>query len=182
MRSTARCWRRPAPARRPRSRPRCRTRRSSRASATSMCARRCTARTSRRSARPRPLRSEGAPNERAHALADCHQAVLNDAIRAGGSSLRDHRRTDGELGDFQHNFRVYDRDGEMPDAALQGHDQAHRAGNALDVFLSGVPEVNRAILSIVIPRESGVPSKRRSRVKARLVFTGSPAFAGDDEN
>jgi formamidopyrimidine-DNA glycosylase len=25
--------------------------------------------------------------------------------------LRDHRRTDGELGDFQHNFRVYDREG-----------------------------------------------------------------------
>ena len=27
--------------------------------------------------------------------------------------LRDHRRTDGELGDFQHNFRVYDREGEL---------------------------------------------------------------------
>ena len=40
------------------------------------------------------------------------RAVLNDAIRAGGSSLRDHRRTDGELGEFQHTFRVYDRAGE----------------------------------------------------------------------
>ena len=38
-------------------------------------------------------------------------AVLDDAIEAGGSSLRDHRRTDGELGDFQHSFRVYDREG-----------------------------------------------------------------------
>ena len=53
----------------------------------------------------------GAPNERAEKLVDAIRAVLNDAIRAGGSSLRDHRRTDGELGDFQHNFRVYDRDG-----------------------------------------------------------------------
>ena len=35
----------------------------------------------------------------------------NDAIKAGGSSLRDHRQTDGELGMFQHNFRVYDREG-----------------------------------------------------------------------
>jgi len=35
-----------------------------------------------------------------------------DAIAAGGSSLRDHRRTDGELGNFQHNFRVYDREGQ----------------------------------------------------------------------
>src|ERR1700752_450350 len=55
---------------------------------------------------------KGAPNARAHALADSIRAVLNDAIHAGGSSLRDHRRTDGELGDFQHNFRVYDRAGE----------------------------------------------------------------------
>ena len=54
----------------------------------------------------------GAPTERAHLLADAIKAVLNDAIKAGGSSLRDHRRTDGDLGDFQHSFRVYDRAGE----------------------------------------------------------------------
>ncbi|HKY87997.1 MAG TPA: bifunctional DNA-formamidopyrimidine glycosylase/DNA-(apurinic or apyrimidinic site) lyase [Pseudorhodoplanes sp.] len=54
----------------------------------------------------------GEPNERAVALADAIKAVLNDAIKAGGSSLRDHRRTDGELGYFQHSFRVYDRTGE----------------------------------------------------------------------
>jgi formamidopyrimidine-DNA glycosylase len=40
------------------------------------------------------------------------KAVLTDAIAAGGSSLRDYRRTDGALGDFQHNFRVYDRAGQ----------------------------------------------------------------------
>jgi formamidopyrimidine-DNA glycosylase len=54
----------------------------------------------------------GAPHARAIALVDAIKAVLNDAIRAGGSSLRDHRRTDGELGYFQHHFRVYDREGE----------------------------------------------------------------------
>jgi formamidopyrimidine-DNA glycosylase len=54
----------------------------------------------------------GAPNERAERLVAAIRAVLNDAIKAGGSSLRDHRRPDGALGDFQHNFRVYDRDGE----------------------------------------------------------------------
>ena len=53
----------------------------------------------------------GEPNERAVALVDAIKATLKDAIEAGGSSLRDHRRTDGELGDFQHNFRVYDRAG-----------------------------------------------------------------------
>jgi formamidopyrimidine-DNA glycosylase len=38
-------------------------------------------------------------------------ATLNDAIAAGGSSLRDYRQADGELGYFQHSFRVYDREG-----------------------------------------------------------------------
>ena len=54
----------------------------------------------------------GVPNARAVALVDAIKAVLNDAIKAGGSSLRDHRQTDGELGYFQHHFRVYDREGE----------------------------------------------------------------------
>ena len=54
----------------------------------------------------------GRPNDRARALVDAIKAVLNDAIKAGGSSLRDHRRADGSLGDFQHNFQVYDREGE----------------------------------------------------------------------
>jgi formamidopyrimidine-DNA glycosylase len=54
----------------------------------------------------------GAPNERAEHLVDGIKAVLRDAIKAGGSSLRDHKRTDGELGMFQHHFRVYDREGE----------------------------------------------------------------------
>jgi|SRR5690242_4897834 formamidopyrimidine-DNA glycosylase len=54
----------------------------------------------------------GNPNERAERLVAAIRAVLQDAIQAGGSSLRDHRRADGSLGDFQHNFRVYDREGQ----------------------------------------------------------------------
>jgi formamidopyrimidine-DNA glycosylase len=38
--------------------------------------------------------------------------VLEDAIAAGGSTLRDFRAADGELGYFQHHFQVYDREGE----------------------------------------------------------------------
>ena len=38
--------------------------------------------------------------------------VLEEAIEAGGSSLKDYRQADGELGYFQHRFRVYDREGE----------------------------------------------------------------------
>jgi formamidopyrimidine-DNA glycosylase len=55
---------------------------------------------------------KGAPNKRALALVDAIKAVLNDAIKQGGSSLRDHKLTDGALGMFQHNFRVYDREGQ----------------------------------------------------------------------
>lgn len=49
---------------------------------------------------------------RAERLADAVKAVLTEAIAAGGSSLRDHRQVSGELGYFQHTFRVYDRAGE----------------------------------------------------------------------
>ena len=55
---------------------------------------------------------KGEPNERAERLVEAIKAVLNEAIKAGGSSLRDHRLTDGDIGMFQHNFRVYDREGE----------------------------------------------------------------------
>lgn len=44
-------------------------------------------------------------------LAQAIRKVLNDAIAAGGSTLRDYRHADGELGYFQHHFAVYDREG-----------------------------------------------------------------------
>ena len=47
--------------------------------------------------------------------------VLDEAIAAGGSSLRDHRQASGELGYFQHSFRVYDReDAPCPRPACPG--------------------------------------------------------------
>lgn len=38
--------------------------------------------------------------------------VLDEAITAGGSSLRDYRQADGDLGYFQHAFKAYGREGE----------------------------------------------------------------------
>ena len=49
---------------------------------------------------------------RVRSLVPIIRQVLVEAIEAGGSSLRDHRQTSGELGYFQHNFRVYDREGQ----------------------------------------------------------------------
>ncbi len=54
----------------------------------------------------------GAPTESAERLARAIREVLEEAVAAGGSSLRDHRQTNGELGYFQHKFRVYDREGQ----------------------------------------------------------------------
>jgi formamidopyrimidine-DNA glycosylase len=54
----------------------------------------------------------GAPTERAARLVEAIKRVLADAIKDGGSSLRDHKLTDGGLGMFQHRFRVYDRAGQ----------------------------------------------------------------------
>ena len=48
----------------------------------------------------------------AERLAAAVKTILQEAIAAGGSSLRDHRQVSGELGYFQHTFRVYDREGE----------------------------------------------------------------------
>jgi formamidopyrimidine-DNA glycosylase len=55
---------------------------------------------------------KGEPTDHARRLVQAIHAVLNQAIKAGGSSLRDHRQTSGELGYFQHSFGVYDREGE----------------------------------------------------------------------
>jgi formamidopyrimidine-DNA glycosylase len=55
---------------------------------------------------------KGEPTDHARRLVEAIHAVLNQAIEAGGSSLRDHRQTSGELGYFQHSFKVYDREGE----------------------------------------------------------------------
>ena len=49
---------------------------------------------------------------RAEKLVPIIKAVLQEAIAAGGSTLRDYAHADGELGYFQHSFSVYDREGE----------------------------------------------------------------------
>ena len=55
------------------------------------------------------VRRAGSPPARAVRLAAVIRQVLEEAVEAGGSSLRDHRQTDGTLGYFQHRFKVYGR-------------------------------------------------------------------------
>ena len=49
---------------------------------------------------------------RAEKLVSAIKAVLADAIEAGGTTLNDHRATDGSLGYFQQNLAVYGREAE----------------------------------------------------------------------
>lgn len=59
-----------------------------------------------------PKRRAGAcTKEQIAKLVPAIRKVLNAAIKAGGSSLRDYVQSDGELGYFQHHFAVYDREG-----------------------------------------------------------------------
>ena len=60
---------------------------------------------------PRRLARNLGPR-RCERLVHAIRAVLGDAIEAGGASLRDHRQSNGELGYFQHAFRVYGREGQ----------------------------------------------------------------------
>jgi formamidopyrimidine-DNA glycosylase len=53
----------------------------------------------------------GKPTKKTEALVASVKAVLEEAIKAGGSSLRDYARADGRLGRFQHRFKVYRREG-----------------------------------------------------------------------
>jgi formamidopyrimidine-DNA glycosylase len=55
--------------------------------------------------------ARGAPTRAAAAVSDAIRSVLEEAVEAGGSTLRDHRQANGELGYFQHAFKVYDREG-----------------------------------------------------------------------
>ena len=66
-------------------------------------------------------RADGRATPAARRLAEAIRAVLTEAIAAGGSTLRDHTRTDGSLGYFQHRFAVYDRAGDpCPRPACSG--------------------------------------------------------------
>lgn len=54
----------------------------------------------------------GRPTERCERLVPTIRQVLEEAIAAGGSTLRDYAHADGSLGYFQHSFKVYGREGE----------------------------------------------------------------------
>jgi formamidopyrimidine-DNA glycosylase len=64
-------------------------------------------------ARIHPKRAAGSVSlDRLRKLVEAIREVLDEAIRAGGSTLKDFISPDGELGYFSKDFAVYDREGE----------------------------------------------------------------------
>lgn len=55
---------------------------------------------------------EGGPKEKLEELVVSIKDVLREAIKSGGSTLRDYQQSDGSLGYFQHHFQIYGREGE----------------------------------------------------------------------
>jgi formamidopyrimidine-DNA glycosylase len=53
----------------------------------------------------------GKPTKKTEALVQAIKAVIAEAVKAGGSSLRNYVQADGRLGRFQHGFEVYGREG-----------------------------------------------------------------------
>jgi len=58
------------------------------------------------------VKSSGVPTSKLDVLATTIVSVLKEAIEAGGSTLKDFKHADGELGYFQHRFKTYGREGE----------------------------------------------------------------------
>ncbi|MEM8551955.1 MAG: bifunctional DNA-formamidopyrimidine glycosylase/DNA-(apurinic or apyrimidinic site) lyase [Pseudomonadota bacterium] len=58
------------------------------------------------------VKRNGLPTARLTRLVDAIISVIEEAIEAGGSSLRDYVAADGSMGRFQHAFAVYGREGD----------------------------------------------------------------------
>ena len=75
---------------------------------------------------------------RAVRLAEAIRAVLADAIAAGGSSLRDHVAPTGEMGYFQHSFKVYGQAGKPCPGCDCGGSVARMVQSGRSTFYCGV--------------------------------------------
>ena len=81
----------------------------------------------------------GKPTKMTEALVAAVKAVLEDAIKAGGSSLRDYRRADGRIGRFQHRLQgLWPRRQTLLKKRLRRNRTPHRPRRTLDLLLSNL--------------------------------------------
>ena len=81
------------------------------------------------------------PREAARLAAAIRAGAARGDRRPAARRLRDYVQSNGELGNFQRNFRVYDRAGE-PCLVCGGPVAAHRPGRAGDLLLRRLPALS----------------------------------------
>jgi formamidopyrimidine-DNA glycosylase len=86
----------------------------------------------------------GKPSAAARRLVPHIKEILREAIKSGGSTLRDYRHADGSLGYFQHSFAVYGREGER----CNGRKRHARASTGDDDTSSSLSTCTARILRI----------------------------------
>ncbi len=120
-------------------------------------------------ARLSPRRRAGTvAGERAERLAAAIRSVLERAIAAGGSSLRDYVQASGELGYFQHHWAVYGKEGEpCPGCDCGRGHPPHRPGRPLDILLCQAAAL----------RINSVMLRRHVRFVLPLLLLAAPAAA-----
>lgn len=93
-----------------------------------------------------PARLAGSLSEAENeALAHTIRSVLLKALDAGGSSLKDYRKTDGSLGYFQHMFSVYDREGEIcPKCAAAGNGRKNAVKSGVGAQIQRMVQAGRS--------------------------------------
>lgn len=84
-----------------------------------------------------PLAPAASIGVKAELLVQVIQAVLTEALEAGGASLRDHRQADGSLGYFQHQFAVYGREGKLCAREACGATIQRQVQNGRSTFYCG---------------------------------------------
>ncbi len=85
-----------------------------------------------------PFAAAGSINAQQAEILTCEiRLVLEEALLAGGSSLRDYAHTDGSLGYFQHGFKVYDREGAGCSNAYCGGLIQRKAQSGRSTFFCG---------------------------------------------
>ena len=139
-----------------------------------------------RGAAPRRHRARAAGRRRASrarpsARPTAIRTVLDEAIEAGGSTLRDYAAADGSLGYFQHRFAVYGREGEPCLRPGCRGDRAHRPGRPLDLRLPAASDDARGASGCArtrgLVRRLGALALTAALGLALWLGAGSPAQA-----
>ena len=122
-------------------------------------------------------RKAARPRRRPSASRPAIRAVLEDAIDAGGSSLRDYRKADGSLGYFQHRFcRLWPRGRAVPAPGCGGTISADGAKWPLDILLCQFAKDERSRTK-GDAHEPSKPSSSRRKSRVGLITLNRPAGA-----